>query len=205
MASAFSMNNSRPTRIPMATNLDLSYIGGDPMPSKKLYQSLLGGLLHINLGSRPDICFAINSLSRETNQATTAHLACLRKVLQYLYHNNDWGLFYHHSKKTKLDITVEVDASYASGPQRRSTFGYIIYINKTPVMFRTKLQNVIALSSCEAELIGISEACKSIGFLENILKFMNIEYNSLLREFMAKQMSGRLPRLIWRSPPSKLW
>lgn len=166
------MEESKPTRLPMMANLDVTHTGG------RLYQSLLGGLLHVNLGTRPDICFAINALSRVTKEATSTHLAYLRKVLQYLRHNNNCELYFKFSTSKTVKLELEVDASYASGPERKSLYGFIIWMNNAPVMFRTKMENVIALSSCEAELIAISEACKSLGFVENLLKFLGVEYST---------------------------
>ena len=82
-----------------------------------------------------------------------------------------------------VEIEMEVDASYASGPERKSLYGFIIWMNKAPVMFRTKLQTMIALSSCEAELIAISEGCKHLGFVENLLKFLGVKYATPIKVF----------------------
>ena len=139
MSKAFSMEKSRPTSVPMASTLD-NIEQGELLKSKKVYQSLLGGLLYVNLGTRPEICYAINILSRMASKPTSTHLAYLRKVLQYLTHNKNYGIVFRKGKgsKEKIKITLEVDASYASGPHRKSTYGYVLFMNGSPVMFRTK-------------------------------------------------------------------
>jgi hypothetical protein len=54
----FSMDNSKPIKIPMATNthLDLDE-GGNPV-DLKLYRSMIGSLLYLTV-SRPDIMFSV--------------------------------------------------------------------------------------------------------------------------------------------------
>jgi len=57
---------------------------------------------------------------------------------------------------------------------RRSINGFIIFLCGVPIVWQSKQQKTIALSSSEAEFVAISEAVKEILFLLQLLKTMNI-------------------------------
>lgn len=63
MKSAFNLESNKNIEVPMQNGLDLDQNNGDVL-FDKTFQSLLGGLLYVNLGTRPDISFSVNALSR---------------------------------------------------------------------------------------------------------------------------------------------
>ena len=50
-----------------------------PLEDRQLYQGLLGALLFVNLGTRPEISFAVNQLSRMAKNPAITHLKLLRE------------------------------------------------------------------------------------------------------------------------------
>lgn len=65
--SQFEMDNCKSLKIPMEDNINFSLMGESNVPSKPVdvpYQEALGSLLYAASGTRPDICYAANVLSR---------------------------------------------------------------------------------------------------------------------------------------------
>ena len=150
-----------------------------------MYQELLGNLLFVNVGTRPDISFAINKLSRVTNQATVTHLKLLKQVACYLKGTLDLGLTFRKSRK--LNLEMQVDSSWANGENRKSIFGFLVNLNGTPVSYKTKQQSLVALSSTEAEYIGMSEGSKELLFVNNLLSFLKIKFKHPLNLYNDNQ------------------
>ena len=85
----------------------------------------------------------------------------------------------------KANVLIgSVDASFAMDPMtRRSHGGYINFVNSGPVSWKSGLQPIVTLSSCEAEYVALcSEVCE-VKYLRN-----------LLDELGHKQLE---PTLIW--------
>ena len=69
-----------------------------------------------------------------------------------------------------------LDSGYAGDPDsHRSVSGYILCIMGVPVVWRSKAQKTVTLSSSEAEWIALSEAVKEVRFALNLLESMKIK------------------------------
>ena len=97
---------------------------------------------------------------------------------RYLAGTNDYGV--PISKNGGMHLSAYVDSSF-SDPQVKfhSTTGFIIYLGATPIHWVSKKQNMVALSSAEAEFILIAEAVKDILWLIDVIS----ELSTLLPAF----------------------
>ena len=57
---------------------------------------------------------------------------------------------------------------------RKSISGFILFLNGVPIMWRSKSQKTVALSSAEAEYVSASEMVKEIVFVVQVLLTMGI-------------------------------
>ena len=57
---------------------------------------------------------------------------------------------------------------------RKSVSGFILFLNGCPIMWRSKSQGTVALSSAEAEYVAASEMVKEIVFVVQVLLSMKI-------------------------------
>ena len=86
----FSLLDEHPITIPMNPGLRLSHPTTAPMPTKQLslfrlpYHSLVGSLMYIALGTRPDIAYAVQQLCHYLNCYRTIHLEAAKHVVCYL-------------------------------------------------------------------------------------------------------------------------
>eukprot|EP00924_Labyrinthula_sp_SR-Ha-C_P007741 snap_masked-scaffold_28-processed-gene-2.16-mRNA-1 protein AED:0.29 eAED:0.29 QI:0/-1/0/1/-1/1/1/0/139 len=53
--------------------------------------------------------------------------------------------------------------------------GHIILLNGTPIIWKTKKQDLIAQSSTKAETIGVSRGLSTLKWCTNILKFLRMK------------------------------
>ena len=78
----------------------------------------------MNLGTRPDVSYAVNALSKRTKVATKTHLRLLKKVLSYLNQTKNLGILF--KRNVELKISLMCDASWATGENRKSIYGYLV-------------------------------------------------------------------------------
>ena len=80
--------------------------------------------------------------------------------------------------KTEGSWTIELfsDSDYAGDKEKRiSVSGFILYFMGVPVLWRSKGQRSVTLSSSEAEYVALSEAAKEIKFIYQLLKCFGVE------------------------------
>ena len=75
------------------------------------------------------------------------------------------------SKVENIRINTFSDASYASDrDDRKSITGYIVMIDKAPIVWKTLKQSCVTLSTMEAEYVAVTEATKETLWLSNVIK-----------------------------------
>jgi hypothetical protein len=72
----------------------------------------------------------------------------------------------------KYSLVVYGDASFAIGETKQSVTGYIVYLNGAPLMWGSLKQTIVVDSSCSAEFVAASVACKQLLHAENMLGFL---------------------------------
>ena len=150
-------------------NNDSQYLD-DP----RIFREIVGSLIYLMTCSRPDICYVVSILSQFMSKPTVAHLNLAKFVLRYLKGTMDYGLIYTSCEK--LDIIGYTDASWANTIDRKSISGYCFQMSKVGalVSWKSKKQQVVALSTCESEYIGASFALQEGVFLQQLTHDMGI-------------------------------
>jgi hypothetical protein len=73
---------------------------------------------------------------------------------------------------TRYNLVVYADASFAVGTTMQSVSGFVVYLNGTPLMWDSLKQTIVVDSSCSAEYVAASVACKQIIHSENLVGFL---------------------------------
>ena len=135
------------------------------------FKSLIGSLQYIALSTRPDIAYAVNQLSRFLSDPGQEHWMGGKRVLRYLKGTAKMGLLYkNHDGSQKTKIEVYCDADWAGDvDDRKSTTGIVIKLNGCPVVWLSKKQQIVALSTAEAEYIAIATATQEVIWINNYL------------------------------------
>lgn len=76
-------------------------------------------------------------------------------------------------------LSVHVDADWAgeTNSRRRSRTGILVRYGKAPIYASSSLQKSVSLSSAEAEYVALSEACRVIAWLRQVLNELGIRQN----------------------------
>ena len=147
--------------------------------SKYPYMSVTGSLLYSAICTRPDIFYAVMQLARFNSNPGKPHIKASEQCLRYLQETSDMGIKYTvpKDKKAKIVIHAFVDSDWGGCPDtRRSTSGYVIHVCGGPVAWRSKLMPTIALSSCEAEFMALTEVCRELMWMCRFMDEIGIDY-----------------------------
>jgi len=123
-----------------------------------MYRNLIGALLYIALGTRSDVAFSVNYLSRFQICYDETHFKYALRVLKYLYSTRNLKLtFYKNDTAEILDSFV--DAHWAGDAvDRKFTTGYVIRLFGNVIFWKSKKQSSVTKSSTAAEYVALSEA-----------------------------------------------
>ena len=170
--SRFSMTDCTPRTLPCDPKVyTLLERDSDKLENPKKYQELIGSLIWLMTGTRPDIVFVTTLLSRFMQEPTTTHMAIALDVLRYLKYTIHYDLRFVKTGN-KLQLFGFSDADYSSDPlDRKSISGYCFKLIQSSglISWRSCKQELIAGSSCESEFIAMYESSKEALFLRQIL------------------------------------
>jgi hypothetical protein len=71
----------------------------------------------------------------------------------------------------RYGLVVCADASFAIGERKQSVSGYVVYLNGVPILWWSLKQTIVVDSSCSAEFVAASIACKQLLHAENMVGF----------------------------------
>ncbi|GMF22448.1 unnamed protein product [Phytophthora lilii] len=121
-------------------------------------------------------------IESETVQSTVTgnglpHWRAAIRVLRYLKSTREYGIVYEGGSGT---VTVEAytDADWGSNlDDRRSVSGVMVMMGNAPVVFKSKFQRTVALSSAEAEYVALSLCTQEVLWTRVMLQDMGQKQN----------------------------
>jgi hypothetical protein len=132
-----------------------------------LYKQIIGSLMYLT-NTRPDICFAMNTLSQFLVEPKRVHLVAAKHVMRYLKGMIDYGLSYDGDHNFTLSGYTDLDWA-RSIADRKSTSGCCFSLGSAMISWKSRKQSSIALSTAEAEFIATcSASCEAI-WLQKLL------------------------------------
>ncbi|CAI7870664.1 unnamed protein product [Closterium sp. NIES-53] len=136
------------------------------------YQKKLGCLLFAAVTCRPDLSYSASQLATYLKKPEAEHLAELDRALHYFVSTAMIGLTYHKNATTPTKLIGYVDADHAGdSDNRRSRTGYAYRLEPIgPISWQSSKQELIALSSAEAEYIALCSATKEGLYLRELLE-----------------------------------
>lgn len=129
----------------------------------KTYQRLIGKLMYLSCGTRPDISFAMGQLSQRNADPRVGHLKAAKGVVWYLKGTMHLGITYGASEVKNLPygLVGYVDSNYAGDPEdRKSVMGNCFFINGGVVSWGSKKKRTVSTSTTEAEYIALDHAAQ---------------------------------------------
>lgn len=138
--------------------------------SRLRYASLVGSLLYISRCSRPDIAFAVGICTRFQSNPGPHHHALAERIALYLKSTIDTQL--ELGACHSLSLRAFSDADWAGDQVKyASTTGFIIYLGTSPILWCSKKQSCISLSTTEAEYVAMSDCTRWVVYFMEMLAF----------------------------------
>ncbi len=121
-----------------------------------LYESMVGNLLYAAIGTRPDISYAVGTVSKFCSNPSEAYMTAVKCIFRYLKGTID--LYIQYQKSDSVELVVHSDVDYAGDMNdRRSTSGTVCIMNNGELSWFSKKQPLVTLSTAEAEHVAIKK------------------------------------------------
>ena len=167
MLDKYGMGNCNPASTPAATDLKLIKEDGSKSVDQSQYQSMIGSLLYLAVGTRPDIAFAVGAVSKFNSCPTESHLTAVKRIFRYLKGSSQMGIKYSGSNV----LVGYADASWGSDhDDRHSTSGVVFFSANGPISWLSKRQSTVALSTAESEYVALFSSVKEAVWLKQLFE-----------------------------------
>ena len=122
--------------------------------------------MYTTVMTRPDIAFAVSTLSQHLETPHSTHMKAVTRVFRYLAGTKELKLTLGGDDYT---VTGYSDADWASHLHRHSISGFGFFIGQGIVSWSCKKQPIVTLSSTEAEYVALTHSSKDILWIHKIL------------------------------------
>ena len=137
---------------------------------RQRFHSSVQSCLYLAIRTRPDILCAVNHLTSRVTKATTRDKEKLIRIMQYLNGTVELGILLGANAAGKIDLMAYADASYGVHPDARSQTGLFITLGRGPLIWKSIKQRCVTKSSCEAEIIALSDIVSLVIWVRDLLK-----------------------------------
>ena len=122
--------------------------------------------MYAAVATRPDIMFAVSTLAQFSDNPGWIHWEAVKKVFRYLLGTRNLCLTYGGEEK---GLEGYVDADGASQEHRRAITGYVFLVDGGAVSWSSKKQELVTLSTTEAEYVAATHAAKEAVWLRRLI------------------------------------
>jgi hypothetical protein len=150
---------------------------GPPFKEDWQYDAVIGMLMYLAGNTRPDIAYAVHQAARFTHGTRNSHAAGIKRILRYLQKTRTEGLWLRPQDHLQVDCYVDADFGGLFSVEDKqdpisvkSRTGYVILYRGAPLLWVSKMQTQIALSTMEAEYIALSQSMRDLIPIREVLK-----------------------------------
>ena len=121
------------------------------------YQRLIGSLMYLMLGTRPDLAYAVSKLSRFSSNPSDEHIHAAIRVVSYIKDTTGYCLKYNRlSNGNAVDPTGFTDSDWAADvSDSRSIAGYTFLLGNSAFSWYSKKQGHVSTSTADAEYTAL--------------------------------------------------
>lgn len=128
------------------------------------------------MNSRPDIAAPINILAQKTSNPSEADFTELKHVLAYLMNTKEHRLKLYDEEFADKPLIGYSDADWGGDKDnRKSISGILCLAHGAPIIWASRKQQCVSLSSTEAEYYAVGDTIKNLIWLQSLLKDVDIE------------------------------
>lgn len=168
----FNMSGCKSAKSPIGSHFKLASVRDESEcidTEKTPYSSAVGSVMYSMIGTRPDLAYALGLVSRFMSKPGSVHWEAVKWLLRYIKGSKDLSLVY--TKGKDLSVVGYCDSDHGGDLDRnRSISGYVFTVGGNTISWKSCLQNVVALSSTEAEFISLTEVVKEAIWVKGLLE-----------------------------------
>jgi hypothetical protein len=124
---------------PMEAKLKLLVDTSSDLIDATLYRQIIGSLMYL-MNTRPDNCFAVNTLSQFLVEPRHVHLVAAKHVMRYFKGTIDYGLSYDGDHNFTLSGYTDSDWA-RSVADRKNTSGCCFSLGSTMISWQSRKQS----------------------------------------------------------------
>ena len=113
--------------------------------------------MHLAVGTRPDIAFAVSTVAQFSTDPGLIHWEAMKQIYRYLIGTKKLALTFGEGKHGLEGFT---DADGASQEHRHAITGYVYILDGGAISWASKKQELVTLSTTEAEYVAATHAAK---------------------------------------------
>lgn len=163
-------------------------MSGTPLETNKEYRKIIGMLLYLSVNSRPDIAASVTILCRKVESPTDTDLNEAKRIVKYLKGTRNIKLKLGPSIRDSHEINAFSDSDWAEDRMdRKSTSGILCKLNGAAVLWKSKKQTIVAMSSAEAEFVALSETVKELVWIKRLCECFGVIQTNPIKVFTDSQ------------------
>ena len=122
--------------------------------------------MHLAVGTCPDIAFAVSTVAQFNNAPGEPHWEAIKQIYRYLSGTKSFALTFGGVEKGLEGYT---DADRASQEHHRAISGYAYLLDGGAVSWASRKQELVTLSTAEAEYVAATHAAKEGLWLRRLI------------------------------------
>ena len=167
---AVGMGVSNPTKTPSTTVALSADDGGPVRVGTWNYALVVGMLLYLAGNTWPDIAFeVVHQCARFSHHPKKCHEDAVKHIIHYLKGTHEKGLIFELTGELTLEAFANADLAGLWGVEEpqdatcvKSRMGYFIRLGGTLLVWKSKLQTLVAVSTMEAECVALSACMREL-------------------------------------------
>ena len=181
------MTEARSAKSPACSSVVLTKeIDGEPRKEQWNYRAIVGMLNYLVNCTHPELSFAVHQCARFCNDPKRVHEQAVKRIIRYLISTQPsftgrdkapQGILFKPDNTKSIDTYVDAsfagewNTSWSDEPSSvMSRTGYVILYANCPIIWSSKLQTEIALSTTESEYIALSQSLRDVIPLIGLLR-----------------------------------
>ena len=175
----FDLQNCKPARTPLPTGYIPSAATKEcTAEMRSYYQQIIGSLLYLALGTRPDITYQVILMSQFCANPDERHIQMALYIVRHI--NTTLLAKIVLNGLNKEGFMAFTDADWAADKiSRKSVTGYIVTLAGGAISWVSRKQKTIALSSTEAEYMSMSDTSRQIVWIESLMQELSFPIDTI--------------------------
>ncbi|MBW0535357.1 hypothetical protein O181_075072 [Austropuccinia psidii MF-1] len=163
----YGMEKCKPVVTPLPPQTHLTPASEEDLKKFKAlnvnYRSAIGSINYLSTATRPDLSHAVSSLSQFLEKPGIQHWNAFLHVLKYLNGTQDMGLVYLCDPEKGVKAYSNADWGNCQ-EMRRSVTGFLVTFEGSLVIWKTRKQPTVFISTAEAEYKALCDLTSELSW-----------------------------------------